>query len=156
MEAPGLGPRTAISSTESDFMPNEVEWRATNKSIIEAFFRALSSGDVQRIGKFLSDDSSWWVSGTVEGISGTYNKAETLALLEQVTQVYKTGALKIVPSNMIAEGNRVAVEAESYAELHNGKIYNNFYHYVFDLEGGKIKSFKEYMDTQHVRDTFVE
>jgi uncharacterized protein len=111
---------------------------------------------VQRIGKFLSDDSSWWVSGTVEGISGTYNKAETLALLEQVTQVYKTGALKIVPSNMIAEGNRVAVEAESYAELHNGKIYNNFYHYVFDLEGGKIKSFKEYMDTQHVRDTFVE
>ncbi|MFT4560452.1 MAG: ketosteroid isomerase-like protein [Gammaproteobacteria bacterium] len=141
---------------ENDLMPNEAESRATNKSIIAEFFKALSSGDVVRIGKFLSDDCSWWVSGTVAGISGTYNKTETLALLEQVTQVYKSGALKIDPSNMIAEGKRVAVEAESYAELHNGKVYNNLYHYVFDLESGKIKSFKEYMDTQHVQDTFVE
>jgi ketosteroid isomerase-like protein len=126
-----------------------------NKAVIKGFFQALSSGKRERIGEYLTDDCSWWVSGTVVGISGTYTKSQTLALLEQVTQVYKKGALEITPTDMIGEGQRVAVEAVSYAELHNGKVYNNLYHYVFYLEGDKIKSFKEYMDTQHVQDTFV-
>ena len=40
-----------------------------------------------------------------------------LDLLKQVTGVYKKRALQITPSAMLSEGNRVAVEAESYAEL---------------------------------------
>ena len=127
-----------------------------NKSIVKLFFEALSSGDVVRIGSFLTEDASWWVSGTVEGISGTYNKTQTLGLLAQVSEVYKEGALKITATAMIAEGSKVAAEAESYAELHNGKVYNNLYHFVFELDGDKISSFKEYMDTQHVIDTFVD
>ena len=78
-----------------------------------------------------------------------------LDLLKQVTGVYKKRALQITPSAMLCEGNRVAVEAESYAELNNGKVYNNLDHFVFEIEGGTIKSIKEYMDTQHVQDTFV-
>ena len=134
----------------SSTTPNE------NKAILGSFFDALSSGNVDRIGSFLAEDSSWWVSGTVDGISGTYDKAQTLDLLAQVSDVYKKGALQITPTAMIGEGNKVAVEAESYAELHNGKVYSNLYHYVFELENGKITSFKEYMDTQHVVDTFVD
>jgi len=49
----------------------------------------------------------------------------------------------------------VAVEAESYAELHNGRLYRNSYHFLFELEDGKIKLIREYLDTQHVIDTFV-
>lgn len=128
---------------------------AANKTLITQFFAAMSTGKVDRIGEFLAEDAAWWVSGTIDGISGTYTKAETLELLGQVVGVYKDGALHITPTSMIAEGQRVAVEAESYAELHNGKVYNNLYHFVFDIEDGKIKSFKEYMDTQHVVDTFV-
>lgn len=127
-----------------------------NKALITQFFAALSSGKVDRIGEFLADDARWWVSGTVEGISGIYTKSETLELLGQVAGVYKAGALHIAPTAMIAEGQRVAVEAESYAELHNGKVYNNLYHFVFDIKGDQITSFKEYMDTQHVVDTFVD
>ena len=40
-------------------------------------------------------------------------------------------------------------------QLNNGKVYNNLYHFVFEIEDGTIKSIKEYMDTQHVQDTFV-
>ena len=80
-----------------------------------------------------------------------------LDLLKQVTGVYKRRALQITPSAMICEGNRVAVEAESYVELDNGKGYNNHYHYhrVFEIEDGTIKGSKEYMDTQPVQDRFV-
>ena len=78
-----------------------------------------------------------------------------LDLLKQVTEVYKRRALQITPSAMICEGNRVAVEAESYVELDNGKGYNNHYHCVFEIEDGTIKGIKEYMDTQPVQDRFV-
>ena len=78
-----------------------------------------------------------------------------LDLLKQVTGVYKKRALQITPSAMICEGNRVAVEAESCAELNNGKVYNNLHHFVFEIEDGMIKGIKEYIDTQHVLDTLV-
>ena len=70
-----------------------------------------------RIATHLHDAAHWWVSGTVPGISGTYTKRQMLDLLKQVTGVYKKRALQITPSAMLSEGNRVAAEAESYAEL---------------------------------------
>jgi uncharacterized protein len=126
-----------------------------NKTIIEEFLGVYSTGDVDRIGEMLHADVRYWVAGTIPGISSTYNKSQMLALLKQVTGVYKQGALQITPSSMIGEGQRVAVEAESHAELHNGRVYNNFYHFVFEIEDGKIKLVKEYLDTQHVYDTFI-
>ena len=38
-----------------------------------------------------------------------------------------------------AEGDRVAVEAESHGELKNGKTYNNTYHFLFVFRDGKIR-----------------
>ena len=40
---------------------------------------------------------------------------------------------------IIAEGSLMAVEAESYAELKNGKVYSNLYHFVFAIQDDKIK-----------------
>ncbi len=51
---------------------------------------------------------------------------------------------------MIAEGNQVAVEVESYGEHANGKTYNNKYHFLITIESGKITEVKEYMDTLHL------
>jgi ketosteroid isomerase-like protein len=44
------------------------------------------------------------------------------------------------------------VEAESYMDLNNGKVYNNKYHLMFNIDGGLIVSLKEYLNTQHVVD----
>ncbi len=128
---------------------------APNKAVVDEYLKAYSTGNLAKIAHHLHDEVRWWVAGTVPGISGTYDKAQTLALLGQVTTVYKQGALQITPLNMISEGALVAVEAESYAELHNGKVYHNFYHFVFEIKDGKIKHIKEYLDTQHVHETFV-
>lgn len=128
---------------------------AANKQLVAQFLAVFSTGKVKEIGALMHDQADWWVAGTVEGISGTHSKAQMLALLEQVTSVYKRGALKITASSMIAEGSRVAVEAESFAELHNGRVYNNFCHFVFEIEDGRIRSIKEYLDTRHVAETFL-
>ena len=63
--------------------------------------------------------------------------------------------LKITVKGVTAEGNRVAVEAESYGEHANGKIYNNFYHFLIECENGKVAAVREYLDTMHANDVLA-
>ena len=107
-----------------------------SKKIVDNFFATFSNGDVDRIMDALTDDASWWVSGTIEGMSGTNSKQQLGNLLRAVVPLYKDGGLKITPTSMIAEGKMVAAEATSYAELTNGKVYNNFCHFVGKLHTG--------------------
>ena len=125
-----------------------------NKAIVEEFFATFSTGDVDAIMARLTDDATWWVSGSIPGMSGSNSKAQLGDLLRTVVPLYKDGALRISPSSMIAEGNRVAVEAESYAELTSGKVYNNHYHFLIELADGKVRRVKEYSDTHHMLETF--
>jgi ketosteroid isomerase-like protein len=125
-----------------------------NKSIVAEFLEVFSTGDVPGILERLHDDATWWVSGKLEGFAGTKSKQEMGKLLEGVVTVYKEGALRLTPLEMIAEDDRVVVEAEGYAELNNGRVYNPQSAFVFRIADGKIKSVKEYLDTQHAHDIF--
>jgi ketosteroid isomerase-like protein len=51
---------------------------------------------------------------------------------------------------MTAEGERVAVEAESLGDHASGQVYSNLYHFLFEFRDGKLLSLKEYMDTERV------
>ena len=53
---------------------------------------------------------------------------------------------------MTAEGERVAVEAESYGKHVSGRTYINKYHFLFVFRDGKLVHLKEYMDTEPVTD----
>lgn len=126
-----------------------------SKRLAADLLAAFSRGDVPGVLDTLHPDATWWVSGTREGFSGTYTREQLGELLSGVKDLYKGGALKFTPTAMTAEGNRVAVEAESYAELKNGKIYHNFYHLLMEISDGKILRVREYMDTAHAYETFL-
>ena len=125
-----------------------------NKAVVADFLSTFSTGDVAAILGRMHDQGTWWVSGSIEGMSGLYTKEQLGALLLGVVEVYETGALKIMPTSMISEGDVVAAEAESFARLTTGKVYNNRYHFRFTVQDGKVKEVREYMDTMHARETF--
>ncbi len=125
-----------------------------NKAIVVEFLSRFSKGDVAGLLALMDDQATWWVSGKIAGLSDTYEKERFGALLNGVKTAYKGGAMQFKPTVMTAEGDRVAVEAESFAELMNGRIYNNLYHLLFSFKDGKIFRVREYMDTQHAYETF--
>lgn len=127
---------------------------STNKAIVADFLMTFSRGDVAGVLERMADDATWWVSGTIAGMSGTYEKKTFGALLQGVKAVYKTGAMQFTPKSMVAEDSFVAVEASSHAELNNGRIYSNQYHLLFEIRDGKVLRVKEYMDTQHAHAIF--
>ncbi|WP_397585769.1 nuclear transport factor 2 family protein [Sphingorhabdus sp.] len=125
-----------------------------NKAIVVDFFATFSKGDVPGVIERLHEDGSWWVSGAIEGMSGTYSKGELAGLLDGARSLYREGALQINPTSMTAEGDRVAVEAKSFATMEDGRVYANSYHFLLTVRDGKVTTVREYMDTIHARETF--
>ena len=64
--------------------------------------------------------------------------------------------LRMTVKGAIADGDKVALEAESYGELTNGRVYNQHYSFVIEFRGGKINAVREYLDTQHAYAVWFE
>jgi ketosteroid isomerase-like protein len=127
---------------------------AANKALVARFFETFSTGNVPAIIGAMALDGTWWVSGKLDGMSGPYTAAGLAPLLVGANSGYKAGALRITPTGMIAEGDKVAVEANGFAELLDGRAYDCQYHFLITIRGGMIGDVKEYMDTQHAKETF--
>ena len=121
------------------------------------FFEDMSAGNAEAFLGAMADNATWWVAGgpqETSPLAGTKTKAEFTQLLQGMGDAMPKG-LKITAKGVTAEGNRVAVEAESYGEHANGKIYNNLYHFMVECENGKITAVREYLDTMHANDVLA-
>lgn len=127
-----------------------------NKKVVLAFLENLSAGKGQEMFAAMADSLTWWVAGKPDRfeLAGTKTKAQMVELLSGLGAKLPKG-LRVTPKAMTAEGDRVAVEAESYGETANGKVYNNLYHFLFEVRDGKIQAVKEYMDTIHAKDVLL-
>lgn len=125
-----------------------------NKAAVARFLQTFSEGNVERTVGALTDDATWWVSGGIDGMSGSYDKEGFGKLIAGVADVY-VAPLRITPTSMVAEGDKVAVEADSYAELKNGRIYDPRCHFLFGVApDGRIATVHEYLDTKLAHDIF--
>lgn len=148
---PAVVPTVRPMSTEAAARTQE----EANKAVVTEFMEVFSRGDVDAILGFLTDDATWWVAGTIDGISGEKDKAAFGEMLGGLSTLTTAGAIALTPKALTAEGDRVAAETESYAEMSNGRVYNNLYHFVFELSDGRIRRVKEYLDTEHTRAVFL-
>ena len=58
------------------------------------------------------------------------------------------GRIRIVPQQLIADGDTVVVEARGANTTRDGKAYDNSYCWVIHMEDGRIKEIREYADTE--------
>ena len=125
-----------------------------NKQLVKKFFENFSAGKVEDVLATLDDSATWWVAGNFP-LSGTKTKQEFAELAGQIGTMAPNGIL-VTPTAFTAEGDRVAMEATSYAEMANGKTYQNEYHFLIEVRDGKILSVREYLDTMHANEVICE
>jgi ketosteroid isomerase-like protein len=121
-----------------------------NKEIVSQFFEALNNGDIDSVVNAYADDGYVQTMGNTL-ISGQSSKEQIAASAGGIFEVFPEG-LKFTIHDMVAEGDKVAVEAESLGEHISGQTYNNQYHFLFEFRDGKLVKLKEYMDTEHITD----
>ena len=122
-----------------------------NKKLASDFFARFSANDIAGALDTMTDDATWWIAGKPSQLSaaGVHSKEQIARVFYRMVRQLKDG-LKMTVKGLIAEGDTVAVEVESYGELLNGRVYNQEYHTLIKTRDGKISEVREYLDTQHV------
>ena len=122
----------------------------TNKAIVRRFFAAMNQGDVQFIVDAYAEDGCLQTMGSTL-ISGTFGKDQITQSAGGIFEVFPQG-IRFEILDMVAEDDKVAVEATSEGEHASGATYSNEYHFLFEFREGKLVRLKEYMDTERVTD----
>src|SRR5438045_756800 len=103
-----------------------------NVAAAKEFLAALGRFDAERLGSLMADDATYWILGKphLHPSSGRRTKAEYCRIVADpapFVNPFKECGLKITVHKSIAEGDDVALEAESYGVASNGRVYNNTY-----------------------------
>lgn len=114
-----------------------------NKSVIVDFVDTVNKEGLGALIRFAEQANSWWIAGLGEV------SPDQMKMMMGVVEDQLVDSMKFTVRDIIAEGDHVAAEIESYAELKSGKIYNNRYHFKFLVQDGKIVEAREYCDTRH-------
>ena len=128
-----------------------------NRQVVNHLFAELKAGNLEGFFACLTPDATWQIIGKPErfSLAGKRTVAEMKALLSGVSGMLAT-PLAVTPTAFTCEGDRVAVEATSHADLENGRGYRNEYHFLFEFRGTKIARVKEYLDTLHAKEILVD
>ena len=126
-----------------------------NKTIVAAFFSHFATNDIDAVLDTMSDDATWWIAGKRTDLptAGQHSKASIARIFRRMAEEIPNG-LHMTIKGALAEGDKVALEMESRGELRNGRVYNNEYHTILTIRGGKVCDVREYLDTQHVLATW--
>jgi ketosteroid isomerase-like protein len=126
--------------------------RDEKKQLVISLFESFAKGENEKVFSLFSDSFTWWTAGRF-GLSGRKSKAELAKTFEELGVLLK-GPIRVTTKAFTIEGDRVAVEAESHAERIDGRVYNNEYHFLFEIRDGQVQSVREYFDTMHANDVF--
>jgi len=111
-----------------------------HRDVALAFLKQMTDEGFHAARHYLTDDYVWWTPGLGHvDMEQMYPRFQSLL----------AGPIALTIKGTTAEGDRVAVEAESRVNLKNGKLYNNHYHFLFVFRGDKIGQVMEYNDTAH-------
>ena len=127
-----------------------------NKNIARDFFARFSTSDIEGALALMTDDATWLIPGKPERMptAGLYSKERIRKLFYTMLKQLE-GGLQLTVTGMVAEGDRIALEAESSGDLKNGRRYRQQYHFRMEFRDGKISAVREYLDTQHAHDVWL-
>jgi ketosteroid isomerase-like protein len=120
-----------------------------NKNVVRSFFDALSAADFDAAFALTAPD----------GVIHLPQPRQTL-LLSEWRVVYEALMASQFPDGcryeiheLISEGDRVCARTDSYAPMRGGGLYNNTYHWIVGLAGGRITEVYESLDTLYAHQT---
>jgi ketosteroid isomerase-like protein len=110
-------------------------------NLILAFFTELSDGRYDDAQALLRPEATWWVLHR----RGCVDPA-----------VWFSGFANLFPEGLqfevvgtTVEGPRIAVRAEASGRTVAGRDFDNAYHFLFEVQAGRISAAWEYGDTLH-------
>jgi len=115
------------------------------KDVALGFFEAGSSGRFTDAMARLAPDVVYDVVAPAP-YGGVFDRDGLTAIAGNMVNLL-TAPPQMTIKGVIAQGDRVAIEAEGRATTKTGKPYNNRYHFLFVVRDGVIVEGREYLDS---------
>lgn len=130
---------------------------ADNKALAQTYFGHFSEGRYEQALDMLATDATVWVAGKPDKfvLGGVRTKAQFSEQVRGVTSAVP-GGLTLRPTSMVAEGDSVVAEVDVIGVTATGRKYDNKYVFIFQIEDARIKTLKEYLDTMHAKEAFLD
>ncbi len=161
LTAPSIAPPTA--ATDPPVATSDAEELAL------ALWAPLAEADVDGFGALFAPGGSWWTDSGTDREQGAFDRinappgtwplhgvvpieAKLDAMRARLERGYGGASLVVTPVRMFGAGTLVALEAEGYAALPSGRVYQNRYAFVIEAGAEGIRQVREYCDTLHIVD----
>jgi len=118
----------------------------SNKALVLRACEATDKGDGETLLDCLHDEVTWLVPYRKDRFKhgGTMDKAGVRELIEWFFPQFSEFSFEV--TNIIAEGDHVAVQARARGVGPGSAVYSNHYHFAYEIKDGKIYYIKEYVD----------
>lgn len=119
-----------------------------NRRLVEDAFAKWARGDGGAFMSLLADDVRWTVIGSTP-VSRTYTSRQAFldGAVGPLSSKLSGGILPTV-RDILADGEKIALQWEGRATGKNGTIYHQTYCWVMRFENGKVKEGTAYLDTE--------
>ena len=124
-----------------------------NKRAAMATWKAFASRDPAEIAAMFTDDAQWFAppgNATAAALNATKHvmgKADIVQFIAFEFGKLFARDVKLDFKGLYGDGDIVVVEHRLRATLANGAPYDNDYCFVLEMENGRIRRMREYMDT---------
>lgn len=116
---------------------------------VRTFVDALDRKDLETLAVLFAPDVSYTLMGYELPELNGLGRDELLQVLPDMMAIFEDDSPHLKITHLISEGNWVVIESEGTGTFRNGAPYKNRYGVFFEVADGKIKTIREYMDTQH-------
>jgi hypothetical protein len=123
-----------------------------SKTVVLNYVEALQRGDIDAVRDSFGEQATWWLAGELP-LSGTWRGRARIIdeFLASALRYFDSETVSIEVTNVLAEGEQVALEWITRGRTAGGRDYENFYSAIFVVREGRIQVVREYTDTLHAQ-----
>jgi ketosteroid isomerase-like protein len=128
---------------------------SSDKELVIKYMEAMHVGDLEVVGACVSDDVTRYGPRPSSKFAPPVHGREAFLAAYHGPEYFQMGTLSMEIEHMVEENGFVAVQFVLRARTRNGAPYENYYHFLFECAGGKVKTIWEYIDTLYAQKTFA-
>ncbi|WP_285486001.1 nuclear transport factor 2 family protein [Amycolatopsis taiwanensis] len=120
---------------------------AENKQLIRGIFDRMAQGDTRAMSEAMAEDARWVFPGNWSWAGSWGPKSVALEDMLRPLMAQFAGDYRSEVDFVLADGDRVVVQARGYATTKRGERYHQTYCYIFRIADGHISEVIEHCDT---------
>jgi len=116
---------------------------------------AVMKRDFARLAALFDDDLRYEICGIEMPGAGVFDKDSILESFPEVLSLFEDGSPRMTVTRLFRDGDWVIAESTGAGRFRNGTEWDNRYVIVYEIVDGRVRTVREYMDTQHAAKLFA-